>query len=226
MLDNLRKEFVRSAGVAQQLLTKTVEPSINPVTCLVLLYAARSLPVGLSVFLAGLVLHSIVTWTSPVDLKKGKIIISFPMFVYDAVAMVLWPMNYLINALPYFQPLSPDWDEDRHYSQERMAERQNAASPSDLEELKTRIIKQKDVRFDEMDVVQLFDTLEPITPEMLLEKTWDGHVLRTTSVLDLAEYMLVRPLQMLGFGWGKRYRSRNVGDPLLVNWLVFTHSLV
>jgi hypothetical protein len=44
-------------------------------------------------------------------------------------------------------------------------------------------------------------------------------IVRTNrSVLDLAEWFLVRPLQMLGFNWGKRYRSQHVGDPLLLNW--------
>jgi len=37
--------------------------------------------------------------------------------------------------------------------------------------------------------------------------------------LDVAEWLLIRPLKLLGFNWGKRYRTADKGDPLLIRWM-------
>lgn len=53
----------------------------------------------------------------------------------------------------------------------------------------------------------------------MIGHTYHGRILRTDrSVLDAAHWLLVTPLSKLGFGWGKRYFTRHVGDPLVVNW--------
>jgi hypothetical protein len=68
-------------------------------------------------------------------------------------------------------------------------------------------------------VVRLFDSLPAIASADMLDKTWNGKIVRTNgSVLDLAEWIFVRPLAALGINWGKRYRTQHVGDPLLFRW--------
>ncbi|MFQ3171937.1 MAG: hypothetical protein ACI9DG_001975 [Oleispira sp.] len=50
-------------------------------------------------------------------------------------------------------------------------------------------------------------------------RAWKGKILRTNnSVLDLAEWCIIRPLSFLGIKWGKRYRTQHQGDPLLFRW--------
>ena len=199
-------------------MTSTLSSFANPLSFFNLLYSAASNPKRLAAFIISLWIHGKVTGRPLFSSKNGKLVLSFPLFVYDVIARIAWPMNYLINVLPHLQPLSPDWESDKKFSKEALTSGPDCASKEELETLRQSILSQKDCRLDERKVVQLFDTLEPVSPDEMIGKTWDGHVLRTTSVLDLAELCIVRPLQMLGFGWGKRYRSRTVGDPLLVNW--------
>ena len=199
-------------------MAQSLKTFANPLSFFNLLYSAATNPRRLAAFAISLWLHGKLTGKELVTMRNGKLVLSFPLFVYDIIARIAWPMNYLINVLPYLQPLRPDWDSDKKFCKEALAAGPSAAKEEELEQLREKILERKDMRFDERKVVQLFDTLQTVAPAEMIGKTWDGHVLRTTSVLDLAEMLIVRPLQMLGFGWGKRYRSRTVGDPLLVNW--------
>mmetsp|Transcript_12609 Transcript_12609/g.22464 ORF Transcript_12609/g.22464 Transcript_12609/m.22464 type:complete len:282 (-) Transcript_12609:115-960(-) len=151
--------------------------------------------------------------------KGGKVVSVLPMLVYDLVSRMLWPLNYVINMATYFQPSCPNWASEPSLSPAKIAASKEALSEEHLARLRERILADEDAMLDERQVVQLFDTLEPATEDDMVGFTWRGRVIRTGSVLDLADWCLVRPLQLLGFRWGKRYRTRFVGDPLLVSWM-------
>ena len=90
----------------------------------------------------------------------------------------------------------------------------------DLTSVRQRILKGEDVAYNQRDLVRLFDTLPAVkAEEHLVGNTFIGKILRTNrSVLDLAEWIFIRPLSILGFAWGKRYVTQHTGDPLLFNW--------
>lgn len=89
-----------------------------------------------------------------------------------------------------------------------------------LDELKREIVSQADIAYHEQDLVRLYDALPAVSAsEDLIGRAWKGKILRTNhSVLDVAEWALVRPMSKLGLAWGKRYRTAEKGDPLLINW--------
>jgi len=90
----------------------------------------------------------------------------------------------------------------------------------DIASVRSDILAGKDRAYKEIDVVRLFDACEPANAQKhMIGKTWHGKILRTNaSVLDLAEWLIIRPLSYLGLSWGKRYRTQHTGDPLLFNW--------
>jgi hypothetical protein len=89
-----------------------------------------------------------------------------------------------------------------------------------LDQIKAEILEQQDIAYDEEDLVRLYDSLPNVSAkEDLVGNAWKGKILRTNgSVLDLAEWFIIRPLSFLGVKWGKRYRTQHQGDPLLFRW--------
>ncbi len=133
-------------------------------------------------------------------------VLSLPPPVYDLTQLLFFPINYAIGGLCYLQPQTG---------------RRSAGEPSpSVETLKQAILSGADIAYAEQDLLRLYDTLEPVSAaDDMIGHTWRGRILRTrSSVLDLAEWAIVRPLGKLGIHWGKRYRSADKGDPLLLNW--------
>lgn len=191
--------------------------SVYPLGLFKLLRALFTSPRNLALALASLWLHGKLTGKDNVRLAPNKkLVFYFPLAVYDVIARLAWTVNFAINAAPAYQPCgAPAWHDDKALAPGAVGD----MAPAALGQLKQRLLAQADERFEEKEVVQLFDSLKEANTDLLIEKTWKGHVVRSGSVLDLAEWALVRPLTMLGFGWGKRYRSRHVGDPLLLNFM-------
>jgi len=141
----------------------------------------------------------------------GKLIVYFPMWVYDVCVFLFYPLNFLITA--WASSSGPNWDDVVPDSKKPTLHSHEA----DVLELKSKILSKSKELIDERQLISLFDSLPGASPPSLVQH-FDGHVIRTGSLLDLADKLLVAPLSKLGFSWGKRYRSSYVGDPLLVYW--------
>lgn len=150
---------------------------------------------------------------SQVDATK-RLVAFFPGPIYDLAQLLFFPVNYVIGGLCYLQPKKSVWNESGFDNQEL------AGSGKSLAEIKESITNMQDVAYNEEDLVRLYDSLPAVSAEIdLIGRTWKGRILRTNaSVLDLAEWFLVRPLKFLGINWGKRYRDANKGDALLLRF--------
>ncbi len=146
--------------------------------------------------------------------EKPPTVLFWPSSVYEVAQLVFFPLNYAIGALCHLQPGSSVWDEDGFEAAEVRG------SGRALDDVARAILEERDVAHDEADLVRLYDSLPTVSARRdLVGRAFRGRILRTgRSVLDLADRALVRPLGKLGLGWGKRYRTRHVGDPLLVRW--------
>ncbi|CAM9318136.1 unnamed protein product, partial [Ectocarpus fasciculatus] len=149
--------------------------------------------------------------------KNNKLVIYFPSYFYDALNHLCYPLNYLISNLCHILPTRNSiWSEPGF-------EKRNLGLPTinDLATVRNDILVGKDVAYDETKLVALYDSLPAVSAEGdLIGRTWNGRVLRTNwSVLDIPEWLLIRPLGLLGFSWGKRYLTQHTGDPLLVRWM-------
>jgi hypothetical protein len=172
---------------------------------------------ALAALLVALYVHGRLSGDALVRVVKGRALVQLPLVVYDVVAALLAPLNWAINATPLVH--SAKWDSDPLLSPAAVAKAPEALGQEALAALRKRIVSRSDVLYSEPELVQLFDSLPPAPCELVIGKTYKGMVLRSLSTLDLASWFVVKPFQMLGFNWGKRYRSKFVGDPLLVNWM-------
>ena len=147
-------------------------------------------------------------------ISNNRAVLFFPPVAYDLVQLALFPLNYAIGGMCYLQPDKSVWNGQDFASQDV------SGSGKLLDELKREILSRADVAYNEQDLVRLYDALPAVSAgKDLIGRTWKGKILRTNrSVLDLAEWAIVRPLTKLGLAWGKRYRTADKGDPLLVNW--------
>lgn len=147
-------------------------------------------------------------------IANGRAVLFYPPFVYDLTQFVMFPLNVAICGLCHLQPSRSTWNEPDFRT------RQLQGSGTSLEKLRGDILAGKNMAFDEEDLVRLYDSLPTVSArDDLIGHTWKGRILRTNrSVLDLAQWAIITPLTALGFGWGKRYRTADKGDPLLFNW--------
>lgn len=143
-----------------------------------------------------------------------RAVMFYPPAVYDISQFVLFPLNYAISTMCHLQPSKSVWNEADFQSKNLQGSSQT------LEQLKTSILGQQDTAYTEADLVRLYDSLPAVNAQDdLIGRTWQGKILRTNkSVLDLAEWCIIRPLSHLGIKWGKRYRTSDKGDPLLMRW--------
>ena len=118
------------------------------------------------------------------------------------------------NFTCHLQPKKPVWNEEGFESQDL------TGSGKDIEDIKSQILNQEDVAYAEEDLLRLYDSLPTVSAKSdLVANYWKGKILRTNnSVLDLAAWAIIRPLNKVGIQWGKRYRSQHKGDPLLMRW--------
>lgn len=146
--------------------------------------------------------------------KNRSVALFYPPITYDIAQFVLFPVNYAIGGLCYLQPSKSVWNtadfDARHI----------AGSGKAIEQIKADILQQKDMAHHEEDLVRLYDALPAACAQSdLVGRSWQGKILRTNaSVLDLAEWLVIRPLSRIGIRWGKRYRTSDKGDPLLFSW--------
>ncbi len=146
--------------------------------------------------------------------SNGRIIFYYPQTIYNLSQFVMFPLNSLISGLCYLQPKDSIWNEEGF-------ERENlTGSGQPLDVIKEQILSGQDMAFEEEDLVRLYDSLPAVQAEKdLIGRTWNGRIIRTNaSVLDLAEWAIIKPLNKLGLNWGKRYRNQHKGDPLLIRW--------
>ena len=141
-------------------------------------------------------------------------VVNWPGFVYEAAQLAFFPVNYAIGGLCHLQPSGSVWDPGDAGALEP------AGTGRPLDEVKLAILEGRDEAYEEADLVRLYDSLPTVSArEDLIGRAFRGRILRTNrSVLDVAEWVLVRPLMKLGLRWGKRYRTSHEGDPLLVSW--------
>ena len=143
---------------------------------------------------------------------KTPHVVFLPAVAYDLVSWLCFPLNYAIAGLCHLQPQESVWNDAPTTPVQ--------GSDKSLATLQQEILSQADIPQLEADLVRLYDALPALNAaDALVGRAWRGRILRTRgSVLDLAEWAIVRPLRQLGFGWGKRYRSAEQGDPLLCHW--------
>ena len=69
--------------------------------------------------------------------------------------------------------------------------------------------------------MRLFDACDPAIAEKdCVGRTFQGRIIRTgKSVFDVVEWGMIRPLGLVGFGWGKRFKSLYEGDNIVIDWL-------
>lgn len=145
--------------------------------------------------------------------KNGRLVMFYPPVVYDVLQFLMFPVNYVICVLCHLQPQKSEWNE-AGYPEQKLD-----GSGASLNEIHNNILNEVDMAHNEQDLVRLYDSLPVIRAEQLTNRTWNGRILRTNrSVLDLAEWFVIRPLRLIGIRWGKRYRSAHKGDPLLFRW--------
>lgn len=146
--------------------------------------------------------------------NQSKLVINLPGFVYDVAQWLAFPLNFLISCMCYLQPKKSVWNE----ANSKDLKLEGSGKP--LDQIKNEILEQQDIAYNEEDLVRLYDSLPNVNAKQdLVGRAWQGKVLRTNaSVLDLAEWFVVRPLSLLGIRWGKRYRTQHQGDPLLFRW--------
>lgn len=145
---------------------------------------------------------------------NSKVVLYLPAFLKDLTARIAWPINVLINLAPllcqiYMKQSKTVWPT------------QIALTPcEDASKAKTSILSEKISTVSQETLMQLFDSLEAAHSDEVIGKTWSGKIIRTgTSVLDLVDVALARPLHLIGLGWGKRFCSRQAGDPLVFDWM-------
>ena len=144
----------------------------------------------------------------------SRLVMFLPHLAYDLSQFLFFPVNQVIVGLCYLQPQQSVWNENGFEKQDIHG------SGKSLESLKNDVLRQVDIAYNEQDLVRLYDSLPSVSAQNdLIGRAWKGRILRTNrSVLDLAEWCVIRPLTKLGFGWGKRYRTADKGDPLLFRW--------
>ena len=149
-----------------------------------------------------------------IDSYDGRLVMFLPHLAYDLSQFLFFPVNQVIVGLCYLQPQQSVWNENGFEKQDIHG------SGKSLESLKNDVLRQVDIAYNEQDLVRLYDSLPSVSAQNdLIGRAWKGRILRTNrSVLDLAEWCVIRPLTKLGFGWGKRYRTADKGDPLLFRW--------
>lgn len=158
---------------------------------------------------------SITFFAGRIIAKNRKLIFFFPNWTYDLLQSFFSPLNTLLGWIPYFLPTRNSIFSEVGFEKVKLI-----GSGADLNSVKAAIINQEDKAFNEEDLVKLYDSCPPIDAKDMLGKSYNGRILRTgRSLLDLADFLIVRPLGLLGLKWGKRYISPHVGDPLLVRWL-------
>jgi hypothetical protein len=146
--------------------------------------------------------------------ENRRTVLSYPPITYDVSQLLLFPLNYAISGLCHLQPKKSVWNEPGFQSKDL------PSSGKPVEKVKAEILNKQDVAYNEGDLVRLYDSLPAVTAESdLIGRAWQGKIIRTNaSVLDLAEWAVIRPLSKLGVKWGKRYRTSEKGDPLLMRW--------
>jgi len=145
---------------------------------------------------------------------NNRTVLFYPPVIYDVAQLLFFPVNYLISGMCHLQPKKSVWNEKGFESQDL------TGSGKDIEDIKSQILNQEDVAYAEEDLLRLYDSLPAVSAKSdLVGNYWQGKILRTNnSVLDVAEWAVIRPLRKLGIKWGKRYRSQHKGDPLLMRW--------
>lgn len=147
-------------------------------------------------------------------IKNGKVVLYFPSLFYDVAQWAFFPVNYVISVACHFQPKKSVWND------EDFDKKEIKGSGKSLDDIKKDILEEKNVSFDEEDIVLLYDSLPAVTSHKdVIGRSWKGRIVRTNaSVLDVGEWLLVRTLGLLGLKWGKRFRTDVKGDPLQVRW--------
>lgn len=150
-------------------------------------------------------------------MNQTNIFVLWYIVVYHLTQHAFFFINWVIDGMCYLQPGRSEWNEP---GSSPSVEALKAAGGPSVETVREQILAHKDVAYAEQDLVRLYDTLPAVkTEELLVGRTWNGKILRTNqSVLDLAEWFIIRPLSFLGISWGKRYLDQHTGDPLLFNW--------
>lgn len=147
-------------------------------------------------------------------IQNGRAVLFYPPVVYDLTQFLFYPVNYLISGLCHLQPKKSVWNEEGFESLDIEGSGKNLAL------IKDEVLKGDDIAYNEVDLVRLYASLPTVNAKQdLVGRSWQGKILRTNaSVLDLAEWAVIRPLSLAGIKWGKRYRSQHKGDPLLMRW--------
>ena len=143
--------------------------------------------------------------------ENRPVVCFYPPFVYDLMQFAMFPLNYAIGGLCHLQPKASVWGEPD------FASRPVPGTGKSLASIAADVREGRDVAHDEGDLVRLYDSLPAVSAEKdLVGRSWNGRILRTNaSVLDVAEWLIIRPLSRIGVAWGKRYRDIHKGDPLL-----------
>jgi hypothetical protein len=177
------------------------------------------------VVVAGMGILALTIGFIRIKVKKGNVALFLHPVVYDFIDAALWLPNQIISVACYFQPAvfindhASTWNEnDERFTPQALAKIKNEVH---LNSVKESIIKHQNIVYNEQDLVQIYDSLPAVKmSELLVGKGFHGQILRTNlSVLDVPAWLLVMPLTLLGFGWGKRYQTQHIGDPLMVNWM-------
>lgn len=161
-------------------------------------------------------------------LSNGHASVFMPLWIYDMCVKLNFVVNWAIGASTFclnVLPLqsAPDWNTDPELSPKKLASSPGALDEASLEKMKVAVLEDTSGWMKESHLVQLFDSLEPATPEVLRSKAFRGRILRCGRSLDLVDLFIIQPIRVLGLKWGKRYRTHYVGDPLCFTWLDRLH---
>lgn len=161
-----------------------------------------------SLFSATLARIGLLPW---IRIRGGTVQITAPEWLYDLLALVFYPINWLIAAIAARAPAPynrPDWPTDPDLAPDKLP-----PPTRDLAELSRIVRARDDTRLVDRDVWSLFDSLPAPTTSQVIGN-WRGKVVYTGSWLGPA-WLLERPCRALGIQWGKRYFSPYRGDPLI-----------
>lgn len=149
----------------------------------------------------------------------GKVILYAQPWMYDILGVLFYPFNQGVVVYGSTWATMTDmknFHTDPTYSVEalKVLDKNKMEDGSNRMEYVAAALKNKSKEtFEEIEIVRLFDSLPAIDADDMYHH-WRGHIVHTGSLIDIASHVLMR---FLGIQWGKRFRNKHVGDPLVVN---------
>jgi hypothetical protein len=149
--------------------------------------------------------------------KSGFVVVMFPWFLYSVFSLVAGVVNILLNdILPGRAKVQPTQWSDAPHSPQAI----KSLGEKRLAEIKKEILENHGQAYEEVELVQLWDTLEPATSEDLIRKTFKNKIIDVSELYSDNFYeKIAKTLSKFGMHVHRRFVNKFQGDSLLLNIL-------